>query len=195
MLTWYATSGIGMRGSRFLEALCFVLILLGWYRCWLRESRSVRESISPERLFDDIVYETDKQWDDLGSLLDMIPGMIIVMRADGTAEYVNRRLMEHNNHATRREYDNLWWTRMLHPDDVNILAMQWEAAVIARTSFACEYRTKHFDGTALGAYTGRTVPASGRRILALVWRRNRHRSTAAFRRCTKEERIQTTHDY
>jgi PAS domain S-box-containing protein len=36
---------------------------------------------------------------------------------------------------------------MVHPDDVDILTMQWEAAVIARTSFECEYRTRHSDGT------------------------------------------------
>jgi len=146
-LTWYTTSGIGMRGSRLLEALCFILILFGWYRSWLREARPGRESISPERLADNVVYETDKQRGDLWSLLDGIPGMIIVLRADGTTEYVNQRLMEHNNHATLADYANLGWKRMVHPDDVDILATQWQAAVIARTSCACEYRTKHFDGT------------------------------------------------
>jgi len=147
MLTWYTTSGLGMRGSRLLEALCFILILIGWYRSWLRESRPVRESLSPERLVDSLVYETGKQWGDLGPLLDGIPGMIIVLRADGTTEYVNRRLMEHNNHAKPGDYDDLGWKRMIHPDDVNIVASEWKAAVTARTPFACEYRTKHFDGT------------------------------------------------
>jgi PAS domain S-box-containing protein len=135
-----------MRGSRLLEALCFTLILFGWYRCWLRESRPGRESISPERSVDNIIFGTDKQWGDLWSLLEGLPGMIIVLRADGTTEYVNQRLMEHNNHATRGDYDHLGWKRMVHPDDVNILAKQWEAAVTARASFACEYRTKHCDG-------------------------------------------------
>jgi PAS domain S-box-containing protein len=147
MLTWYATSGIVMLGSRLLEALCFILILIGWYRSSLRESRPARDSISPVRLVDNIVSGTDKRRDDLWSLLDKIPGMIIVLRADGTTEYVNQRLMEHYNHAKLGDYDNLGWKRMVHPDDLNILATQWQAAVIARASFACECRTKHFDGT------------------------------------------------
>jgi PAS domain S-box-containing protein len=146
-LTGYATSGIGMRGSRVLDALCFILILLGWYRCWLIESRPIRESISSERSADGIMHEAEKRRGDLWSLLDRIPGMIMVIRADGGSEYVNRRLMEHNDHATLRDYHNPWWKRLVHPDDVDILTMQWEAAVIAHTSFECEYRTRHFDGT------------------------------------------------
>jgi PAS domain S-box-containing protein len=83
----------------------------------------------------------------LGSLLDKIPGMIMVIRANGTAEYVNRRLMDHNGHTTLRDYDHLGSKRMVHPDDVNILARLWETALVAHTAFACEYRTKYFDGT------------------------------------------------
>lgn len=79
-------------------------------------------------------------------LAELIPQMVWVARADGACEYVNGRYCEYAG-TTEEEALSRGWEALLHPDDAELCAGLWSAAVASGGAFEAEYRVRRSDGS------------------------------------------------
>jgi formate hydrogenlyase transcriptional activator len=83
--------------------------------------------------------------DDIRRILDTIPALAWAARADGSAEFFNRRWLDYTGLSVEQARD--WgWTVALHPDDLNGLVDYWRSVLAARELGEIEGRLRRFDG-------------------------------------------------
>lgn len=96
-------------------------------------------------------------------LAEAIPHVVWTASAEGELEYFNQRWFE----ITGVDEKSSWgsgWNSVLHPEDVEKFAAQWESALRAGKAFQMEFRLRKADGSYCW-YRNRALPekdASGR---------------------------------
>jgi len=78
-------------------------------------------------------------------ILESLPIMIWTTRPDGTPESFNARWLEFTG-ASQQESTGRGWLKLLHPDDVQRVAQQWQQTVDNPALFQIEYRLRRHDG-------------------------------------------------
>ncbi|HEX4748209.1 MAG TPA: sigma 54-interacting transcriptional regulator, partial [Bryobacteraceae bacterium] len=82
---------------------------------------------------------------ELEEVIEMIPVMAWSARADGTAEFFNRRWLDYAGLSA--DTVQAWgWTSAVHPDDLNRLVDYWRGVLAAGQSAEIEARLRRFDG-------------------------------------------------
>jgi len=79
-------------------------------------------------------------------LLETLPGMISIMSADGTLEYVNREFLSLVGVAFE-EIVGTKWVTFIHPDDAQLVLQEWVRSTNASQPFRYCYRVRTRDGT------------------------------------------------
>src|SRR3984893_1833389 len=83
--------------------------------------------------------------DDIRRICDTIPALAWAARADGSAEFFNRRWLDYTGLSVEQARD--WgWTVALHPDDLNGLVDSWRSVLAAREPAEIEARLRRSDG-------------------------------------------------
>src|SRR5580704_3164111 len=83
--------------------------------------------------------------DDIRRIFDAIPALAWAARADGSAEFFNRRWLDYTGLSVERARD--WgWTVALHPDDLSGLVDYWRSVLASREPGEIEGRLRRFDG-------------------------------------------------
>ena len=78
-------------------------------------------------------------------IVETIPGLVAIMRADGAVEIVNRQVLEYFG-RTLEELRNWGTTDSVHPDDLPRVVAAWRTAVETGTPFEFEHRIRRADG-------------------------------------------------
>jgi len=73
------------------------------------------------------------------NLAEAIPQIVWVASGDGSMEYMNSRFIDFTG---MRDYDGQRWHGSLHPEDLERVKAEWEAAVRARKPFTIEFRLR-----------------------------------------------------
>jgi PAS domain S-box-containing protein len=83
--------------------------------------------------------------DEIRRIFDRIPALAWAARADGSAEFFNRRWLDYTGLSVEQARD--WgWTVALHPDDLNGLVDYWRSVLASREPGEVEARLRRFDG-------------------------------------------------
>ena len=87
--------------------------------------------------------ESERNW---RLVLDNIPGMVAVLAADGTAQFVNRRIIEYTG-ITRLEEFKEWGTNgTLHPEDLAHVAEAFTKSLASGSPYQIVHRVRRSDG-------------------------------------------------
>src|ERR1700730_13055912 len=82
---------------------------------------------------------------DIRRLFDAIPTLAWSARADGSADFFNRRWLDYTGLSVEQARE--WgWTIALHPDDVKGLVVYWRSVLASREPGEIEGRLRRFDG-------------------------------------------------
>jgi formate hydrogenlyase transcriptional activator len=82
---------------------------------------------------------------DIRRLFDAIPTLAWSARADGSADFFNRRWLDYTGLSVEQARE--WgWTVALHPDDVKGLVDYWRSVLASREPGEIEGRLRRFDG-------------------------------------------------
>ena len=111
-----------------------------------REGLTVLAQAVMRRMKDRRAYEALK-WSEqqFAALNDSIPQMAWATTADGTPDYFNARWYQFTG-AAEGEHFGSHWTEALHPEDRDMAAGVWKAAVEGGAPYEVEYRLKRHDG-------------------------------------------------
>jgi PAS domain S-box-containing protein len=78
----------------------------------------------------------------LREMTETIPEMLWSATPDGTIDYCNARLLDYTGFAAQEIMDN-GWTKLLHPDDVELATRAWISSVASGAPYRVEVRTIH----------------------------------------------------
>jgi PAS domain S-box-containing protein len=78
-------------------------------------------------------------------LSQVLPNFAWTTDADGRATWFNERAYAYTG-TMPGELDASAWREVVHPDDRRRVTMDWQAAVLARSGYECEYRLRRTDG-------------------------------------------------
>jgi PAS domain S-box-containing protein len=92
----------------------------------------------------------------VSAALDMIPALMSVARADGTARFVNKGWREYTGRGRDEEEDG-GWVSAFHPEDLERFAQGWRAIIASGEPGEAETRLRRFDGD-YGRFLVRVVP-------------------------------------
>lgn len=92
-------------------------------------------------------------------LVEGMPGMIWLARADGFMEYFNPHALDYLG-LPAEELCGWGWRELVHPDDAPQAQAAWDRAVQSGTPYEAEYRMRRNDGT-YRWQTVRGLPARG----------------------------------
>jgi PAS domain S-box-containing protein len=90
------------------------------------------------------------------TLANALPALVSLIDADGRAIFLNAPWYEYTG-LTPGEIGAESWSRILHPDDLDTVAPQWEASRLRGESIEVEVRLRRHDGE-YRWHLGRTVP-------------------------------------
>ena len=82
---------------------------------------------------------------DLRALIETIPGLVVCVLADGSAEFANRAWRKYSGRPLQ-ELTGSGWQTTIHPDDLPTLIREWTLATAAGESFETEARIRRADG-------------------------------------------------
>src|ERR1700737_3518631 len=89
--------------------------------------------------------EGGQSQNDIRRIFDTIPALAWAARADGSAEFFNRRWLDYTGLSVEQARD--WgWTVALHPDDLNGLVDYWRSVLACSEPGEIEARLRRFDG-------------------------------------------------
>jgi PAS domain S-box-containing protein len=91
-------------------------------------------------------------------VLEDVPGLTFTFAADGTTEFVSRRLLAYMGRPLE-ELRTWAFNDTMHPDDFDRVAREWRANTAAGRAYALEHRMRRADG----AYRWVQVNAAPRR--------------------------------
>ena len=77
------------------------------------------------------------------SIIDSLPGYVHTMKADGTVEFVNQRILEFFQKTTEELSD---WAPLVHPEDREAVVSQWYASIAAGEPYDQIHRVRRGDG-------------------------------------------------
>lgn len=77
------------------------------------------------------------------SIIDSIPGYVHTMRADGSVEFVNQRILEFFQRTTDELND---WAPLIHPEDQEAVVSQWYASIATGKPYDQIHRVRRADG-------------------------------------------------
>ena len=78
-------------------------------------------------------------------MLDNIPGLIVILTADGTLEFINRPVQEY--FGLTLEQLKGWVTRdAIHPDDLSNTISTLRGAIQTGQPYKLDHRLRRFDG-------------------------------------------------
>ncbi|MCE9673059.1 PAS domain-containing protein [Myxococcus stipitatus] len=100
-------------------------------------------------------------------LLESLPQLVWMARADGYLEYYNRRWYEYTG-LTAEESLGEGWRRVLHPDDQPEAFRRWAHALRGGEPYEMEYRCRRHDGT-WRWFLGRARPLRDEQGRVLRW--------------------------
>ena len=78
-------------------------------------------------------------------VLEEIPGLTFTFSADGTTEFVSRRLLEYLGRPLA-EIRAWAFNDTMHPDDIDRITREWRARTAAGRTYAIEHRLRRADG-------------------------------------------------
>jgi PAS domain S-box-containing protein len=96
--------------------------------------------ITSQKLAEEKIRESEQHF---RNLTQALPQLVWVTDAAGKQEFVTERWKEYTG---LDPYDNDTWARMVHPDDLNILAKAWNNSRQTGTTYKAEARLKGRDG-------------------------------------------------
>jgi PAS domain S-box-containing protein len=105
-------------------------------------TRSVVYDITERKRAEEAIRMSESH---LRQLADAMPQIVYTCRADGMADYVNRRASEYAG-LTPEQVVGSAWTDRLHPDDRERTWQRWSEAVKTGLPFEIEYRFHRKDG-------------------------------------------------
>jgi PAS domain S-box-containing protein len=83
--------------------------------------------------------------DRLRAVIDTIPALVWLAKADGTTEYLNRRWLEYTG-LTQAQAAGWEWTVAIHPEDVDRLTNYWRSVLQSGVRGETEARLRRVDG-------------------------------------------------
>jgi PAS domain S-box-containing protein len=99
--------------------------------------------IDDRKRAEEALRESERNW---RLVLDNIPGMVAVLDADGTAQFVNRRIIEYTG-ITRLEEFKEWGTNgTLHPEDLAYVAEAFTKSLASGSPYQIVHRVRRSDG-------------------------------------------------
>jgi PAS domain S-box-containing protein len=87
--------------------------------------------------------ESERNW---RLVLDNIPGMVAVLAADGTAQFVNRRIIEYTGMTRVEEYKEWGTNGTLHPEDLAHVAEAFTKSLASGSPYQIVHRVRRSDG-------------------------------------------------
>jgi PAS domain S-box-containing protein len=78
-------------------------------------------------------------------VLEDVPGLTFTFAADGTTEFISRRLLTYMGRSLE-QLRNWAFDDTMHPDDFDRLTREWRANTAARRAYAMEHRLRRADG-------------------------------------------------
>jgi PAS domain S-box-containing protein len=81
----------------------------------------------------------------LGQIVDALPGLVWTARPDGSVEFLNTRWLEYTG-LTHEDVSTLGWHSAIHPDDVSNLLKRWASICASGKSGDMEGRLQRHDG-------------------------------------------------
>lgn len=119
-------------------------------------------------------------------LVDSIPQLIWEARADGSAAFINSRMLEYLG-RTSEQIIGRGWLETIHPDDLQRVGASWELAVRTGNEYTDEFRIRNGKTGEYRWFLTRAVPHRNREGQIARW----------FGTCTdihKSKRIEQTND-
>src|SRR4051812_47743062 len=83
--------------------------------------------------------------DELGRIIDTLPGLVWTALSDGYADFLNKHWLEYTG-LNAQQAIGWGWQAAVHPDDLAHLLSHWQAAIAWGKSSEAEARLRRFDG-------------------------------------------------
>ena len=81
----------------------------------------------------------------LGQIVDALPGLVWTARPDGSVEFLNTRWLEYTG-LTHEDVSALGWQSAIHADDVSDLLKRWASICASGKPGDMEARLRRHDG-------------------------------------------------
>ena len=92
---------------------------------------------------------------ELGRVVDVLPGLVWTARLDGHIDFLNQRWCEYTGLGVEEAYGEGWQTA-IHPEDLPELLERWRSIRASGEPGEMEARPQRFDGIAEDPYGRRT---------------------------------------
>jgi PAS domain S-box-containing protein len=110
--------------------------------CNIVKSYGTAIDIEDRKRAEEAVRRSEKQ---LRDLIETIPAMAFVTRADGSNEFVSRKWIEFSGLSAEQSAGS-GWEKILHPDDVAAHLRKWREALASGQPAESEARHRDADG-------------------------------------------------
>jgi PAS domain S-box-containing protein len=94
---------------------------------------------------EDALAKVRESEDRLRTIIDTIPGLVWGARADGSAEYINKRWLDYSG-LSLEDAKGWGWVVSVHPEDIGMLSTRWMEIIASKKPGEVEARVKRFDG-------------------------------------------------
>ena len=108
----------------------------------LQGARELRAQKRVALELDEKVVQRTKE---LASLVNNIPGLIAIMAAEGTVEFINERVREYFG-RTLEQLEGWTMSDAVHPDDLPGAVAKWRRSIETGQSYDFDHRLRRFDG-------------------------------------------------
>ncbi|MEA2909793.1 MAG: hypothetical protein QOJ15_1874 [Bradyrhizobium sp.] len=87
---------------------------------------------------------------ELGRVVDVLPGLVWTARLDGHIDFLNQRWCEYTGYRVDEAHGRAWQTA-IHPEDLPELLERWRSILASGEPGEMEARLRRFDGSIAGS--------------------------------------------
>jgi len=117
--------------------------IIEWHGSSIDIEERERAAITKTKLAEGRIRQSERE---LRTVVEALPAFVGTALPDGSADFISQSWADYIG-VSREQWQGLGWMSVLHPDDRDHVAVNWQAALAAGTSLEQELRFRRADGT------------------------------------------------
>jgi PAS domain S-box-containing protein len=117
--------------------------IIEWHGSSIDIEERRRASLTKAKRTEERIRQSERE---LRTVVEALPAFVGTALPDGSADFISHSWADYTG-VSREQWQGLGWMTVLHPDDRDRVAVNWQAALAAGTSLEQELRFRRADGT------------------------------------------------
>lgn len=117
--------------------------IIEWHGSSIDIEERRRASLTKAKRAEERIRQSERE---LRTVVEALPAFVGTALPDGSADFISHSWADYTG-VSREQWQGLGWMSVLHPDDRDRVAVNWQAALAAGTSLEQELRFRRADGT------------------------------------------------